>query len=79
MMETRNLLPDPSSHRGGWVARKINGQWHVGMEGNLDTVHDAVLTLHTGRLGGDEEARITAEWIAETYTAACAERGPLET
>lgn len=59
-------LPDPSCHRTGWTARKIAGRWCVGMTGNLDTVHDAVVIINN-HYGDDVEAKKTAEWIAEQY------------
>lgn len=30
----------------GYEAKLINGQWRVGMAGNLDCVHDAEITVH---------------------------------
>ena len=61
-------LPDPASHQTGWSFEKLDGRWCVGMTGNLDTIHDAVLIVHTGRAGSDEEARRIAEWVAQKYT-----------
>jgi len=62
-------VPDPSSHQTGWEADKIDGLWRVGMRGNLDTVHDAVVTVHQHR-ADDQESRRVAEWIAGVYNAA---------
>lgn len=60
-------LPDQASHRWGWQARFIDGKWRVGMRGNLDTVHDAVITVH--RHHGNQEARQIAEWVAELWNS----------
>ena len=71
----RHGLPDPASHRTGWSARRIDGVWCVGMTGNLDTVHDAVVRVN--RHGSEEEAADIARWIARTYSdALLKERGP---
>jgi len=64
----KETLPDPASHRTGWSARMIDGVWCVGMTGNLDTVHDAVVRVN--RHGSAEEAADIAKWIASTYTEA---------
>lgn len=61
-------IPDPACHKTGWVARKIDGRWRVGMNGNLDTPHDAVITVHTH--GTDKTAQEIAEWVAEQYNNA---------
>jgi hypothetical protein len=50
-----------------WEARLLNGQWRVGLKGNLDTVHDATITVHKHG-EGDIDQRI-AEWVAEVHNA----------
>lgn len=67
-MPVTSDLPDPASHRTGWSARRIDGVWCVGMTGNLDTVHDAVVRVN--RHGSEEEAADIARWIARTYSDA---------
>jgi hypothetical protein len=61
-------LPDPASHDTGWSARLIDGVWCIGMTGNLDTIHDAVVRVN--RHGSDQEAADIARWIAATYSDA---------
>lgn len=68
-MSLSDELPDPSSHQWGWSARKIDGRWCVGMTGNLDTLHDAVVIINNHG-PYDAEARKTALWIAEQYNQA---------
>jgi hypothetical protein len=29
-----------------WEAKLLGGAWRIGMAGNLDTVHDAQITVH---------------------------------
>jgi hypothetical protein len=62
-------IPDEASHETGWEARKIDGKWRVGMRGNLDTPHDAVITVHQHH-ATDEEAQRIAEWTAAAYNTA---------
>lgn len=61
--------PDPAAHRTGWSAKRIDGRWCVGMTGNLDTIHDAVLIVNN-HSSDDDHARQIAEWVAATYSAA---------
>lgn len=65
-------LPDPSSQRWGWEARKIDGKWRVGMKGNLDTIHDATVVVNG--FGSDVEAQKTAMWIAYQYNMCVKDR-----
>lgn len=65
-------LPDPHSKKTGWQAKKIDGAWRVGMAGNLDTRHDAVITINPGPLGApdgesDDAAYKTATWVVNVY------------
>lgn len=60
------MKPDPLSHKCGWEAKIIDGLWRVGMKGNLDTVHDAVITVHRHTSDG-QEAEDIASWIVEKY------------
>lgn len=61
--------PDPSSHPWGWEARFIDGELCIGMKGNLDTIHDAVITVH--RHTHDwAEAKEIADWIVDQYNKA---------
>jgi len=60
--------PDRVCLATGWQAKKIDGAWRVGMTGNLDTVHDARLTVHRHE-ETDEVAREVAEWVARAYNA----------
>lgn len=34
-------------HQHRWEAKIINNAWRIGMEGNLDTVHDSSITVHS--------------------------------
>lgn len=65
-------LPDPASHHWGWEARKIDGKWRVGMKGNLDTIHDAIIDVWSPF--GDAEAQKTAMWIAYQYNMCVEDR-----
>lgn len=60
-------LPDNASHPTGWEPRHIDGAWRVGMRGNLDTRHDATLTVNTHTT--EAVAQEIAEWAAETFNA----------
>lgn len=65
-------LPDPHSKDVGWQVKKIDGVWCVGMNGNLDTRHDAVIKVNPGALGVsledmDDAAYKTARWVANMY------------
>lgn len=71
-------VPDPACHLTGWSAKKIDGKWRVGMAGNLDTVHDARLTVHQHE-ELDGEAHRIADWIAATYTDAASRSPGMET
>ena len=71
LSEDLQAIPDPACHRTGWSAKLIDGLWCIGMTGNLDTIHDAVLRVN--RHGAWDEAEATARWVAETYTAALAQ------
>jgi len=51
-----------------WDHRKIDGRWCVGMEGNLDTRHDAVLVVNSH--AGDAEAEALARRVADLLNAA---------
>ncbi len=62
-------LPDSSAHKTGWTVQKIDDIWCVGMEGNLQTRHDATLKI-TGGFLGDDEAQEVAQWIADRYNEA---------
>lgn len=61
-------LPDPASHKTGWSHAKIDGRWCVGMTGNLDTIHDAVLVVNN-HTESDDHAREIAAWVAASYNA----------
>ncbi len=50
-----------------WEAKAIDGEWRVGLKGNLDTVHDATITVHKHG-EGDIDQRI-AEWVADAHNA----------
>ena len=63
-------LPDPYSHITGWKAAFIDGRWRVGMAGNLDTIHDAVININPGPLASEGEAERVALWIARQYNDA---------
>ncbi len=65
----RTSVPDPSCHRTGWSARFIDERWCVGMTGNLDTIHDAVLIVNN-HYGDDVKGREIAEFVAEQYNNA---------
>jgi hypothetical protein len=62
-------VPDPACHEIGWDARFIDGMWRVGMWGNLDTKHDAVISVNQHTSDGEEAKRI-AFWIRDQYNAA---------
>lgn len=66
---------DPASHQTGWCAKRIDGRWCVGMTGNLDTIHDAVLVVNNHSSDSAHGQRI-AEWVASTYTAALSTPSP---
>lgn len=61
-------LPDPSSHMTGWDYKFIEGKYRVGMRGNLDTVHDAVISINS-HSSDRAEAKKIAEWIVEQYNS----------
>lgn len=51
-----------------YEAKLIDDRWRVGMEGNLDTIHDAVIVINHGPLkGGIEEAGEIAAWIVARH------------
>jgi len=52
-----------------WAARMIDGIWCVGMEGNLDTLHDATLRITGGWLD-EAAAKSVAEDIVARHNAA---------
>jgi hypothetical protein len=60
-------VPDESTIH--WAARLIDGIWCVGMDGNLDTLHDAALRITGGWLSPDA-ARAVAEAVAAQHNAA---------
>ncbi len=60
------MLPDSACHQTGWDYKYIDGKWRVGMKGNLDTVHDAVIVVNS-HSSDDTEARRIAEWIVTKY------------
>lgn len=62
------LVPDPMSHATGWAVKWLDGAWRIGMRGNLDVWHDAVVTVHTHTT--NDEAKKVADWIAAAYNAA---------
>lgn len=62
-----HVMPCESTIR--WAARKIEGVWCVGMEGNLDFLPDSALRITGGWLT-DETARAVAESVAEQHNAA---------
>jgi len=66
-------IPDPMSHRWGWEARFIDDAWRVGMQGNLDTRHDAVITVHDHTRDG-HTAKEIAEFVVAQYNKALEER-----
>lgn len=59
-------IPDKACHETGWEATKIAGRWCVGMRGNLDTIHDAVLIVNN-HSSDDSNAQEIAEWVAARY------------
>lgn len=59
-------LPDPASHQFGWEAKRIDGRWCVGMRGNLDTIHDAVVVVNN-HYEDDAHGKQIANWIADQY------------
>ena len=67
-IEERALRADPESRSyHGWEAAHVDGAWRIGMQGNLDTRHDAVLTV-TGGMVDQAEARAVAEFVAAAHT-----------
>ena len=70
---TESSVPDESTIR--WAARLIDGVWCVGMDGNLDTLHDAALRITGGWLSPDA-ARVVAEAVAAQHNAAIDAAGP---
>lgn len=68
-LRIKTSVPDPSCHRTGWSARFIEGRWCVGMTGNLDTIHDAVLVVND-HYNDDAKARAIAEFVAQQYNNA---------
>lgn len=64
---TESPVPDESTIR--WAARLIDGVWCVGMDGNLDTLHDAALRITGGWLS-PEAAKAVAETVAAQHNAA---------
>lgn len=67
-IEERALMADPDSRSyEGWEAGHVDGAWRIGMKGNLDTRHDAVLTV-TGGMVDDNEAKAVAEFVAAAHT-----------
>lgn len=62
-------LPDPACYETGWEARFIDGAWRIGMKGNLDTKHDAVITVNQHTSDGEEAKRI-AKWVSDQYNRA---------
>ena len=66
------MIPDIACHATGWAVRRIDDRWCIGMEGNLDTIHDAVLVVN--RHGSHEDAEALARWVADRYNEALAAR-----
>jgi len=52
-----------------WSARKLDGVWCVGAEGNLDTIHDATVRVTGGWLS-PEAAQAVAESIVRQHNDA---------
>lgn len=52
-----------------WAARKLDGVWCVGTEGNLDTIHDATVRVTGGWLS-PEAAQAVAESIVRQHNGA---------
>lgn len=65
--DTSAPYPDESTIR--WDAALIDGVWCVGMEGNLDTGHDATLRITGGWLDGAMAEKV-ARAIVEQHNAA---------
>ena len=63
-------LPDAVCHQPGWDYRFIDGSWRVGMAGNLDTRHDARITIHRHYDDPHDDSEQVAKWIADKYNAA---------
>lgn len=59
--------PRPTGEAVAWQAKMIDGQWRVGLRGNLDTVHDATITVH--KHGEGDIDRHIAEWVADAHNA----------
>lgn len=69
-------LPDGPMNATGWDAKEIDGRWCVGMRGNLDTIHDAAITVHRF-VEDDQDAKALAHWIADTYNRQIAGENPM--
>jgi hypothetical protein len=46
-----------------WDAQLIEGRWRVGMKGNLDTPHDAILSIHPGIINEALAERIARDIV----------------
>ena len=64
-----SAVPDPASHPFGWEAKFVDHAWRVGMAGNLDTKHDASITVHDHYEDG-HTAKEIAEFVAAQYNKA---------
>jgi hypothetical protein len=42
-----------------WEAKLLDGQWRIGLAGNLDVVHDAMITVHRQTDSYEQSENIT--------------------